>query len=693
MPDGAGIQVTEGDRKRRGIYAAAQWKPAQNLEVYGTFFQSRYNINTPNYSSFVTNSTSTDYLNYMTPNAGGFKFDGNGTFVSGGFNGFIPAYSGIVPGRAPYSTYVNTALNVQDNVQVAYSLTQTTDYAGGVKWSPTSRLHLGLDLQYERATAAVQSYTAFAQKDLAGYNIDLSGDLPQITFQNAPGGTSVYDLSAYRFTAIMDHLEASVATQKAARLDLQWDFDNSFLTSIQAGVRYTDRDAINRSTPYNWTAASPTNADGTPLNLANPISQGVPAPYSSLFAGAGAGIIGAVPYPSDSLFADPVAAFRTIGGRAITTFGPLDVNTQREKTYAGYAAAYFKGDLLLPFDGNIAVRVVSTDNTAAGTTRLTYRPDLLAATSTVTADTPYSASQSYLKVLPSLNLRAHITERLQLRAGASEGLARPDFSQLNANRQLSIGYTQLTNAAGTVTGYQLNNTNTGSGGNPLLKPLTTDQADIALEWNASRSTFLYGTLFYKKLKNFTYQTTILQPYAVPGQGNVNFLTTAYVNGTRGTVKGAELGGNTFFDFLPGPLSGLGGQANVTYVDSDAPGATGTLQNGQQVPTSLQGLSKWSYNLVGLYEKFGISARIAYNWRSSYLADSAGNGTGGVPIYNRAYGQLDASLTFNFTPKVALTIDAINLTRARYDSYQYYPQNPRNYELDDRRFGLTFRVRN
>src|SRR3546814_1167473 len=34
---------------------------------------------------------------------------------------------------------------------------------------------------------------------------------------------------------------------------LEWDFDDSsVLQDFTAGVRYTDRSAINRSTPYNW---------------------------------------------------------------------------------------------------------------------------------------------------------------------------------------------------------------------------------------------------------------------------------------------------------------------------------------------------------------------------------------------------------------------------------------------------------
>jgi iron complex outermembrane receptor protein len=684
VPDGAGISVTQGGRKRKGLYVAAQWEPAANLQFYGTFFRSQYDIRTPNYSSFVTNGTSADGVNYMQPNAAdSFSFKPDGTFASGGFNGFVPPYS-----QPPY---VNTGMNVANATQVANSRTVTTEYAGGVKWEPAHNLHVDLDLQYERATASVQSYTAFAQHDLAGYAIDLTGDLPGITFQGAPGSGSIYDLAQYRLTALMDHQEASVATQKAARLDVRWNFDGGLLTSIRGGARYTDRDAVNRSTPYNYTGAT------TTLTLDDPATFGAAAPYGSLFGGDGAGIVGPVPFVNAGLFNDPAGAFRTFTNRGLSPFGPQDVNTQREKTYAGYLSAYFTFQAGLPIDGSFAVRVVKTSNSASGSTRITYRPDLLPTTEIVTDDQPFGADQSYTKVLPSFNAQAHITERLQLRGAVSKGLSRPDFGQLTAVRSFSVGYNQTTvqNAdySTTVTGYVPNGVNTGNAGNPLLKPLTTDQADLALEWNASRTTFVYGTVFYKKLKNFIQGVTSTVAIDVPGQGTQSFLTTTNLNGSKGEIKGVELGGNTFFDFLPGPLAGLGAQANVTYVDSSAPGATGILPNGRIVPTELQGLSKWSYNLVGLYEKYGVSARAAYNWRGSYLADSAGNGTGGIPIYNRAYGQLDASLSYDFNPKVSVTIDATNLLKARYDSYQYYPQNPRNYELNDRRFGLTFRMRN
>ena len=97
-----------------------------------------------------------------------------------------------------------------------------------------------------------------------------------------------------------------------------------------------------------------------------------------------------------------------------------------------------------------------------------------------------------------------------------------------------------------------------------------------------------------------------------------------VNGTRylverprnmegGELKGIELAYRQFYDFLPGWLSGFGTQLNATYIDSSQalPAALG--EAGQD--TDIPGVSKWSFNAVGIYEKGPVSARLAYNWRS------------------------------------------------------------------------------
>src|SRR5581483_2371459 len=98
----------------------------------------------------------------------------------------------------------------------------------------------------------------------------------------------------------------------------------------------------------------------------------------------------------------------------------------------------------LPYDGNLGVRVVRTLDTASGFVTMTSFgakdvPSTLNPAGYVFFpgfSTPLSAKNDYTDVLPSLNLRLHWADHLQSRLAVSEGLARPDFSQLQAFNSL-----------------------------------------------------------------------------------------------------------------------------------------------------------------------------------------------------------------------------------------------------------------
>jgi len=139
------------------------------------------------------------------------------------------------------------------------------------------------------------------------------------------------------------------------------------------------------------------------------------------------------------------------------------------------------------------------------------------------------------------------------------------------------------------------------------------------------------------------------------------------------------------------LSGLGIQANYTYVDSNV--ANPFAGNNPNAPQSLplEKLSKHSYNLIGLYEKGPVTARIAWNWRSSYLDATTGSGANGEAQYARPYASLDASLNLNLTKNLAVSIDAVNLNNRMNVLYIGTPAAPLQYQLNDRRFGASIRV--
>lgn len=174
---------------------------------------------------------------------------------------------------------------------------------------------------------------------------------------------------------------------------------------------------------------------------------------------------------------------------------------------------------------------------------------------------------------------------------------------------------------------------------------------------------------------------------------MDFNVLRFVNVDEGQLRGFEIGGQRFFDFLPSPLDGLGIQANYTYIDSDATTIAANAQTGGgSIDVPIQGLSESSYNLVLLYEKYGFNGRIAYNWRDDYLQTTQGVGTGQLPIFGAAYGVLDASLSYDFNASVALTFDAQNILNEEFQSYQLEENRLRDYQVDDRRFSVRLRVR-
>ena len=73
---------------------------------------------------------------------------------------------------------------------------------------------------------------------------------------------------------------------------------------------------------------------------------------------------------------------------------------------------------------------------------------------------------------------------------------------------------------------------TGSGGNPLLKPMEANQFDAAVEWYFAPQGSLYTTLFYKDLKNY-----LLRGTQVQNLFGRDWQVDTTVNGDKGTVQG------------------------------------------------------------------------------------------------------------------------------------------------------------
>ena len=110
----------------------------------------------------------------------------------------------------------------------------------------------------------------------------------------------------------------------------------------------------------------------------------------------------------------------------------------------------------------------------------------------------------------------------------------------------------------------------------------------------------------------------------------------------------------------------------------------------------------------MYDYGPWSARLAYNWRSEWLATTTNNGTTGtvtysgynsgnpvsyaLPVFVRPYGQLDAFASYKFNEHALLVIEASNLTDAMTRTVDGVgaQQHGRDWFVTDRRIGTSLR---
>ena len=698
---GGGFNVAQGDRRRLSVSGVLQWRPTSNVEAYAQILSSTYHFTDTGVAYFASDDGAAP----------------TGTYT-------------VADGIATSGSLSNPA-----GLAVTYGSnrkTRTTDITTGVKWSITDHLKLVLDYQHidsvvnqDSLNLYITPYTASSGvpglfNSTYNYNFNNTGPFPTQTATDPVTGAPLNffgNIANYGFTAIQPDRTSNTAIGNTPRLDLTWDFDDgNFLKSISAGARYSDKKAINRDTNVNnWTTIGNTCANWSDAAHCYPISahpefvEDNPG-QATLLRGAASGSVFGPIYQwnlSDALNPDQAFAHvKTISGQTVG-FGSLDDPNQattsavNEKDYSAYLRAAFGTTIAgLDLDGNVGLRYVKTDQSGEGFQVLSYRTaggDNPTSTSVVA---PFAGSRSYHTFLPSVNMRLHVASNLQLRFAFSKNIFRPTFAQLNPSFNLSPTYTGSQATPVTVNpgaAYDpVTNPYQGTGsvsGNPNLKPERVTSFDGSAEWYFEKTGYVSLTVFRKNLRDIIDTRTFLQNQTIPGVGVVQFNVGAVTNVTKGYVQGFEIAGQKFFDFLPGPLSGLGVSANYTLADSDA----GTLASGNigsqttfKVP--LINLSRNSYNLIALYDKYGVNVRVAYNWRDHFLDSITETGAATLPIYFKSYGSLDSSISYQLNRNASITLDGQNLTDSINKSYQGDPNLLRNYQINDRRISLRLQLR-
>lgn len=545
------------------------------------------------------------------------------------------------------------------------SKTDSFVYALNGKWDFGNSGKISADVAYQ---------TSKYKESFIALRTDRVADQITVDF-NAGGGIPSYhfsddalltDPSQWNLAQFYDNGAKNKGDALTLTLDGEYSWEEGFLRKIKGGLRYDDRKALNS------VRAQEAGGLGQPLTA---LGEAAYFTNKDFYEGR-ADIPTSWVLPSGYWLHRNADAVRTLYQSVNPNLllsdqmSYIDVFDINEITTSAYVQA--DGEVSIfgrPLKLQAGVRYVAVDTDFTFTDR--YSDPLLIT----------SASTSTSRFLPSFTARYEITDNFRVRFNYGETLRRPAFTDLNPNYTLTGDLTNV--------GY-----GTGSRGNPSLRPTTSKNMDLAVEWYFERNSAIYATLFRRKIDGLVVPITSLTTVANSGLNTDSFLVTRPENASNGTLKGLELGLTYFPTYLPGPLNGLGFVGSATFLDSSQNIPLVDI-NGNvtgQTTSSFFGVSDFSYNATLAYDNGPIGARLSYIWRKEFLANNEARlFANPIGVWRNPEESLDLQLTWNINDKIGLTFDAVNLTKSKMQTYYKFEDvgGPQQYNLGTTLLSRTF----
>lgn len=263
---------------------------------------------------------------------------------------------------------------------------------------------------------------------------------------------------------------------------------------------------------------------------------------------------------------------------------------------------------------------------------------------------PTTGSQSYIDVLPSVNLRWDLSPSTVVRAAWTNALARPNYFDLVPYREISLEDNELAT------------------GNPALKPTRSMNFDLSVEKYDSNVGLLSAGVFYKDITDFIFNFTQFQARD-PVTGQTFAQISQPRNGAGASLAGVELAVQRQLDFLPGVLRYLGVYANYTFNESSVSGLDIEGRETEDLP--LLGTARHSGNVSFSFDAPRVTMRLAVNYQSESL-DAGEGGYNEDAFFDRWADRrtdIDANATVRITPTMQFFVEANNLNNRPLRFYQ------------------------
>lgn len=675
MPRGIGFAFGEIQRERTNAQVTFQWAPSDTLETTLDYTHSEQDVE-------------------QQYNAMGAWF--NGVPVSGGFT----------PGTGNGSVVALTEYTDGTGSDVTFNAgewgTKNTNNSLGlnVAWHPTDALTLVFD--YHNSTAkngakddrGTNNNVAGVQYNRASTTVNYTSPLPTVSFGfNADGPFDSANMltsgTAFR-NALMKH------DIEQAKIDGTFEFEDSTIRSIDFGLSMLEsenRSAFANAQRDTWggygTAADYDDSLFVQKSMASALDQ---------FSSASSPDMTPYYYASDfNGMIDAISAIATANGETISPCGTRlcasnDFTTDRttiENQKGAYAQVNLSwDDVAMPMNLSLGLRY---EDTAVDAYALvpTYSEIQWVGDNEFKAvsdgETVEYRKGSYSNWLPNIDFDIALTEDVMARASVSKTISRPGYGDIQGGQ--------------TINDLLRFNGGTSNLGDPDLDPFESTNFDLSGEWYYDEGSYLSVGYYRKSVKNFigltsfqeetfnlahpvqgprydqavadlgTTDADVIRPYlnglygapftgsAAEGDSAAVFTVIMPVNAETAKIDGFEVALQHMFGD-----SGFGAIVNFTTVNGDiAYDDFNTNKcDGCENQFALLGLSD-SFNIVGFYDKNGIQARIAYNWRDDFLNSTFdGNGERN-PIYTEAYGQWDVNVSYDINDNFAIFAEGINIT--------------------------------
>ncbi|MEH3103744.1 MAG: TonB-dependent receptor [Sphingomonas phyllosphaerae] len=681
-----------GPRDRFNAIVSAEWQPTDTLHFYidGLYGYKKNELIRENMAWIVRNGA------IIPTNLTFDKSDCSaGCTVTGGTFANVQFFN-------EYRPYTETTKLVSVNP--------------GGEWEISDRLKLTLQGNYARSTFHRENPTVGMTTPLGvGNTVTFSSDggIPTIT-----SGLDLNDpnnFGWYTGSRVGVNDERRVNENKGFRGDLMWG-DKSL--NLRVGGSYDDVSRRIRSfdASQQWQNAVCGNNPSAfvPSPNSQPPCEGLNAPgaapagyptYPGLGTGFSTGVTGPLTYggslvpnsAAPSYLRPGPAGFVTVDFPAFAAATNYDfyhdnaaesgssttgasggyIREVNKGLFATVSGAQELGDNMLRF--NVGVRWVNTIQTISGRVSVPDPRNTTESGASLPDGSRYpnivtiaDTRNVYSKWLPAATFAYDIGEHAVVRVAGSRTMTRPDPSA------------QLPGV-----NFSAPSADQASIGNPALAPYLSTNLDLGFEYYTGREGVVSFNAFRKSIEGFTTTAINTVPFSNLAQYGITYDTlnptqrialdsrggptaaqvqvTSQVNvPNKLTINGLEFQWVQPLDFLTRMIgvTGFGFNANATVVDQRSDG-----------PAVAFGVSPFTYNITGYYEKNGIMLRVATTSRQgSQNSGLAQNGIPAAALYGTDYTTYDFSSAFDLDKLLGipgapqLTVNIANFTDATLRSY-------------------------